>query len=747
MHANPEPQLGKSPIAKVIAALTLQEKVSLLIGTGMDIPGAPPEMQGPVIGFSNDRVPGAAGTTFAIPRLGIPSMVLADGPAGLRISPKRDAHPDRTFYATAFPVATLLASTWNTRLVEQVGIAMGEEAKEYGVDILLAPALNIHRCPLGGRNFEYYSEDPLISGKMAAAMVNGIQSRGIGTSIKHFVANNHEWNRNTINIKVDERTLREIYLKGFEIAVKEAQPWTLMSSYNKLNDTYTSEKAELLTAILRDQWGFDGFVMTDWFGGSDASAQMLAGNDLLMPGTDTQYKALVQAVETGALEESVLDRNIEQLLTIIMRTPVFKAYRFSNSPDLKKHALIARAAASEGMVLLQNNGRVLPLKAGTKLGLFGNNSYQLVTGGTGSGDVNEAYSISLLQGIEAAGFTANPGLANAYRKFISFEESNLPPPKRFRPQDPIPERRLTQADIIEVASNTDTGLITIGRNSGEFADRKAEGDFYLHETEKQMISSISEIYHKQGKKVVVVLNIGGVIETFGWRNQVDAILLAWQPGQEAGYAIADILSGDINPSGKLATTFAIELKDYPASENFPGEVLEEIPGDGPSSFIQSKRAELVYQDGLRVGYRVFTADKLEAAFAFGFGLSYTTFGYSELKLDNNHIDENLAASIIITNTGKIPGKEVVQLYISAPDGKLKRPDFELRAFTKTHLLEAGESQIIHFDLGLSDLSSFDSNLSRWIISSGEYTLKIGASSVDIRVQKKFCKHKLSTLPP
>ena len=751
MHAKPAPQLGDSPIAEVIAALTLQEKVSLLIGTGMEIPGAPPEMQGPVIGVSNDRVPGAAGTTFAIPRLGIPSMVLADGPAGLRIAPKREDQPKQTFYATAFPVATLLASSWDTELVEQVGRAMGDEVKEYGVDILLAPALNIHRFPLGGRNFEYYSEDPLVSGKMAAAMINGVQSRGVGTSIKHFVANNHEWNRNTINVRVDERALREIYLKGFEIAVKEGQPWTLMSSYNKLNGTYTSERADLLTTILRDQWKFDGFVMTDWFGGRDALAQMNAGNDLLMPGTKVQHQSLVQAVEAGDLDESVLDRNIELLLTVLMRTPVFKGYKANNNPDLEGHALIARTVASEGMVLLQNTSQnkssALPLSAGTKLGLFGNNSYQLVTGGTGSGDVNEAYSISLLQGIEAAGFSADNKLTESYRKFISAEEAKLPPRQLFRPQDPIPERNLSEAEIHVTAAKTDLALITIGRNSGEFADREAEGDFYLDETEKRMLASISKTYHEQDKQVVVILNIGGVIETSSWRHQVDAILLAWQPGQEAGYAIADILSGETNPSGKLATTFAHDLEDYPAAENFPGVVLEEMPAGGLSAFIQAKRAELVYKDSIRVGYRAFITDKLDAAYAFGFGLSYTKFEYSALRLSNARIEDTLTASITITNTGKVAGREVVQLYVSAPQGNLKKPAAELRAFGKTRLLEVGESQIMHFDIGLSDLSSFDPDLSLWTIDPGQYTLKIGASSTDIRAQQTFHKTSVSTLPP
>jgi beta-glucosidase len=515
---------------ELVSKLSLEEKVNLVIGMGMNIPGMNAG-NGPVIGQTMDKVPGAAGTTYSIPRLGLPNTVVADGPAGLRIEPTRK-NDMNTYYATAWPVATLLASTWDTKLVKEVGMAMGNEVKEYGVDVLLGPGMNIHRNVLGGRNFEYYSEDPLLTGKMAAAMVNGIQSNGVGTSIKHYAANNQETNRNTVNTIVSERALREIYLKGFQIAVKESKPWTVMSSYNYINGKYASEDYDLLTTILRKEWGFKGIVMTDWFGGKDAVAQMKAGNDLLMPGTPQQKKAIIDAVNTGTLDIKVLDENAGRIIDYVLGSQAYKKYAFSNKPDLKAHAALVRRAAAEGMVLLKNNNSTLPLKNEKKMAAFGNTSYSFISGGTGSGDVNEAYTISLVQGLTEAGYQLDEAVKNAYGSHL--DNYNKEHPKGnmmqefMKPTLPAPELVLDNNLFNQKAGETDIALITIGRNAGEGRDRKTENDFYLSETEKSLIKNVAAAYHAKGKKVIVIINAGGVIDVASWRDDADAILLTWQ---------------------------------------------------------------------------------------------------------------------------------------------------------------------------------------------------------------------------
>ena len=730
------PQLGKNSVKEIIAAMTLEEKAKFLVGNGFKMPGQKPP-GAPVIGQTEDKVPGAAGTTFAIPRLGIPSIVVADGPAGLRISPFRNGDSTKSFYATAWPIATLLASSWDTALVKKVGVAFGSEVRDYGVDILLAPALNIHRNPLGGRNFEYYSEDPIVAGNITAAIVNGIESNGVGTSIKHFAANNQETNRNTVNTIVSERALREIYLKGFEITVKKSQPWTVMSSYNLLNGTYTSQEYDLLTTILRKEWGFKGFVMTDWFGGKDPVEQMKAGNDLIMPGTPEQSKKIISAVEHDSLSVKVLDENVARILEIILQSPTFKGYKFSNNPDLTKDAAISRMAAAEGMVLLKNESNTLPFKQVKKVAVFGNTSYDIIAGGTGSGDVNKAYTISLVQGLTNAGYTTDATLKNNYVQYIADVKAKRPKPRGFFDAPKPISEMMFSADIInQKATDADIAIFTIGRNAGEGADRKMENDYYLSDTEKILINTIADAFHAKGKKLVVVLNVGGVVDVTSWKDKVDGILLAWQPGLEAGNAISDILSGKVNPSGKLATTFPVNYKDVPSANSFPGKEFPEKAVEGNFGRKQIP-AEVVYEEGIYVGYRYYNTFKVKTAYEFGYGLSYTNFSYSNLTLSATKFNGSITAKLTITNTGKVAGKEVVQLYISAPAVKLAKPAEELKAFAKTELLQPGKSQVIEFVITAADLASFDTNATSWIAEAGKYTIKAAASSEDIKQTASF----------
>lgn len=729
------PQLGRASVDEVVEAMTLEEKAHLVVGTGM----AGFSGENAVVGETRKLVPGAAGTTYPIERLGIPSVVLADGPAGLRINPTREGD-SQTYYCTHFPIGTLLASTWDQQLVEKVGEAIGNEVLEYGTDVLLAPALNIHRNPLCGRNFEYYSEDPVVSGKIAAAYVRGVQNNGVGTSVKHFALNNQETNRMANDAHVSQRALREIYLKGFEIVVRESDPWTVMSSYNYLNGIYTSENPELQTAMLRDEWGFRGMVMTDWFGGKDAVAQMVAGNDMLQPGTDKQYEMIVSGVKEGRLDEAVLDRNVKRILEMILRTPRFQGYRFSNKPDLEAHAAVTRQSATEGMVLLKNENEALPLSAGTKrIALLGCTSYDFIAGGTGSGNVNRAYTVSLLDGLKQAGYELDGELKTAYEQHIAAEnERNRPDTTNrfamFLPRPRPTEMMIPAARLQTLAEANDVALITLGRTSGEFLDRK-KADFELTREEKALLNDVCRAFHAAGKKVVVVLNIGGVIETASWKNRPDAILCAWQAGQEGGNSVADVLSGKASPSGKLTMTFPVHFADAASSANFPIDMAAnmDISNSGEKKNSLKNVDYTDYEEDIYVGYRYFDTFGKEVSYPFGYGLSYTTFEYAAPSVETT--EDAYLVSVQITNTGKRAGKEAVQLYVAAPDRvTANKPEKELKAFAKTRELQPGETETLVLKLPKANLASFDTASSAWVVTPGSYDLLLGASSRDIRAK-------------
>lgn len=723
----------------LISRLSIDEKISLVMGTGMVgfemLKGF--DAVNPPVPVDNFLVPGSAGSTMPIPRLGIPAVVMADGPAGVRISPTRK-NDSNTYYATGFPVGTLLASTWNVDLVERVGRAMGNETLEYGCDILLSPALNIMRDPLCGRNFEYYSEDPLISGKIAAAATRGIQYNGAGVSLKHFAANNSETNRMLLDVHVSQRALREIYLRGFEIAVKESNPHTIMSSYNKINGTYTSASHELLTTLLRDEWAFKGLVMTDWFGGygnvsnlfssnekveelfteNYTSEQIKAGNDLLMPGIIPQINNLKADLNAGIVTEADIDVCVRRVIRLILDSPALKGYAYSNKPDLAAHAQVTREAATEGMVLLENKNNALPIdEQVANVALFGSLAYQFIAGGTGSGDVHKAYTVSLVEGLKNAGYTLDEHLNKTYTAFVAKEAIRIQDLLKEAPFMPVPlmqQPPVKKLTLEKTAARNDIAIITIGRSSGEMEDRKVENDFNLSAQEVELIHHVSDAFRAQGKKVVVVLNVGGVIETASWRDAADAILMAWLPGQEGGNSVADVLTGKANPSGRLTMTFPISYADMPTAGNFKG-----FPVEDPK--------DVYYEDEIYVGYRHFTTKNKPTAYEFGYGLSYTTFDYSNICVSNDAFLNELYVTADITNTGDVAGKEVVQLYLSAPANEIDKPVKELKAFVKTKQLAPGEKQTVYFRLTPRDLASFVPKASAWVAEKGQYTIEIAKS--------------------
>ena len=734
-------KLQPQNVDDVLKAMTLEEKAMLVVGGNRQI--ASSENNG-MIGGHAQRVPGAAGATQAIPRLGIPSTVLTDGPAGVRINPKRDNDPN-TYFCTGFPVGTALACTWNTQLVEEVGKCIGNEVLEYGCDVLLAPGMNIHRSPLCGRNFEYYSEDPYVTGKIGAAYVRGVQSQGVGTSVKHFAANSQETNRMGVDEVMSQRALREIYLKGFEIAVREAAPWTVMSSYNRINGPFTQENRELLTTILRDEWGFDGIVMTDWTGLRNTAAQIQAGNDLMEPGADSQIKDIIEKVKSGVLAEADLDICVKRILQYLVKTPAFRAYKYSNKPDLKAHADVTRRCATEGMVLLKNEKQTLPFGNTKTVSVFGITSYDFIAGGTGSGDVNKAHTIDMMQGLTEAGLKVNSKLANLYQSYKAYQESiTAAGPARggwFWGKAVLPEMAVSRNIINVQAQESDLAIITLGRQAGEGSDRHEEGDFTLTDVERQLITDVCNAFHLANKRVIVVLNMGNVIETASWKSMPDAILLAWQPGQEGGYSVADVLTGKAYPSGKLTMTWPDNLIDLPSSASYPNVRPAAPRGRGNNKVEFQDYTK--HTEGINVGYRYFTTTKEAVSYPFGFGLSYTSFKYSKPVVKATK--DGLTASITITNTGKRAGKEVVQLYVSAPAGGLEKPARELKAFAKTRELQPGQSETVTMKLSLYDLASYNEATQSWETAAGKYAIQFGANVEDIRATAPYSLSKPHTV--
>lgn len=590
-------QLKHSNIEEIVNALTLEEKAKLLVGAGWGstIDGV---IGVPVLGTS--RVPGAAGATQPIKRLGIPDIILCDGPAGVRI---------KDYKTTSVPCGISLASMRDEEMVERIGALLGNEAREFGVDVLLAPGMNIMRNPLCGRNFEYFSEDPELTGKTAAAYVRGVQSQGVGCSIKHFACNNQETGRKGNDSRVDEQTLRNVYLRPFEIAVKESNPWTVMTSYNKLNGTYTSENKWLLSDVLRDEWGFRGAVMTDWDEAHTTAQQIAAGNDLLEPGGSSQSRDIVNAVNNGNLPVETVNESVRRLLRLIVKTPVFNGYKPSNAPDLKAHAAISRMAAAKGCVLLKNDDGTLPLSADNQnaVALFGVCSYDLIAGGKGSGSVNTPYVSQIYEALTTAGFTLDMTLRNDYVKYASNDrnrqDNGVTNLWGALGKGALKEKVLDAAYIRNAANRNALAIVTIGKQSGEDADRDVSTDFNLNDTELNLVKNVVQEFHSQNKPVIVVLNICGAIETASWKDLPDAILCPWLPGMEGGNAIVDVLTGKVVPGGKLPMTFPRSYADVP-SQNF-----------GNKNYAD-------YTEGENMGRRYYDAHPECVSYPFGYGLTY-----------------------------------------------------------------------------------------------------------------------------
>jgi beta-glucosidase len=616
--------------------------------------------------------------TVAAP--GIPSICLADGPHGVRKtqSSSEDFGLGESIPSTCFPPATGMASSWNPDLVEQVGRALGDESRAQGVAVLLGPGINIKRSPLCGRNFEYFSEDPLVSGELGASYVRGLQSRGVGASLKHFAANNQETNRMTVSAEVDERTLRELYLPAFETVVKREQPWTVMCSYNRINGTYAAENHWLLTEVLRKEWGFAGAVVSDWGAVDDRVAALRAGLDLEMPGPVSDSKAaLVVAAKVSAADEKLLDVSVERVRRLAHRAAPEPGPQF----DADAHHALARAAATESMVLLKNDG-VLPLEAGKPIAVIGQFARSPRFQGAGSSQVNPTRvepaldALMLLTPVEFASGYSSTGVNDELH-----------------------------TEAVALAERSDTVVLFVGLPDGDESEGYDRHTLSLPTAQLELIEAVTAV----NPRVVVILTNGGVVSLEPWHDSAAAILETWLLGQAGGSAIAEVLFGSVNPSGRLAESIPLRLQDNPSYLNFPGDT------------------DLVrYGEGVFVGYRYYETADVPVRYPFGHGLSYTTFEYADLVVDG----DGSLASVTVTNTGSVAGKEVVQLYVAPAPSAVRRPARELRGFAKVHL-EAGASTRVELALTRRAYSYYDVTRSDWVVATGEYTVQIGRSSHEV----------------
>ncbi len=652
-------------IQSLIAQMTLEEKAALCTGA-------------------------SAWTSSAVERLGIPELTCSDGPHGVRRVPDIHSVSIESLPATCFPTASCGASTWDLGLIQEMGAAMGEECIALDVDVVLGPGANMKRSPLGGRNFEYYSEDPYLAGEMAASLIKGVQGKGVGTSLKHYAANNQEFQRFTISAEVDERTLREIYLPAFEKAVKEAQPWTVMCSYNKVNGTFASQNYSLLTGILRNEWGFEGLVVSDWGAVRDRVAALKAGLDWEMPGPEDRHvQAVVHAVRSGELHEAVLDEAVRRILRIVFKakeTP--KGSKF----NVDAHHELARKIAAGGMVLLKNNG-LLPLKGQQHIAVIGRSAEAAHFQGGGSSHINPTKVAVPFKELKERAENAELSYAEGY-----------PADNTYRPE------MIDQA--VGLAHSADVAILYISLPSYKESEGYDRSDLDLTEQQVALIQAVCRVQ----PHTVVVLNNGAPVAMGEWIDGVAAVLEGWMMGQAGGAAIADVLYGKVNPSGKLAETFPLRLADTPAYVNWPG-------GAG----------EVRYGEGLFIGYRYYDAKEMPVLFPFGHGLSYTTFAYNNPTVSAKTFKDvdGLTVTVDVTNTGRVAGKEIVQVYVHDQESGLVRPKKELKGFAKV-ALEPGETKSVSIPLDFRAFAYYHPKYQQWITDDGEFDILIAASAADIR---------------
>ncbi|WP_166244267.1 beta-glucosidase family protein [Paenibacillus turpanensis] len=628
--------------------------------------------------------------TQEIERLGIRSIFFADGPHGIR---KQAAAADKLglnagLPATCYPTAATVANSWNTELAEKVGQYLGDEAISHKVNVLLGPGVNMKRNPLCGRNFEYYSEDPYLAGKMAASTIRGIQSRGISACVKHFAANNQEKRRMSIDSVIDERTLREIYLTAFEMAVKEGKTKSIMTSYNRLNGSYTTENMHLMRDILREEWGYEGTVVTDWGGSNDRVAGLLAGNELEMPTSRGETnEEIIEAIRSGTLKEEVLDECVDRLLDLIFTTEETFA-----KPHLEfhveRHHRVSQKVAEESIVLLKNDDHILPLKFGRKVAVIGDFAQNARYQGAGSSLVNPTILDHTLNCFEESGIVS-----------IGFE----PGFERYGKKN---EEKIKKACAL--AEQADVILLYIGLDE----DTEAEGlDRQSMRIPQNQIDLLDALY-KVNPNIVAILSCGSAVE-MPWIHKVKGLLHGYLGGQAGARSILRVLSGDVNPSGKLSETYPLRYEDTPSYRYFPGN-----------------EASVEYREGLYIGYRYYDTASVEVLFPFGYGLSYTTFEYSDVQVEKDRV------TFTLSNTGKVAGMEVAQLYVGCPSGNIFRPKKELKGFKKV-FINAGETKRVTIPFDDKTFRYFNVKTNRWEIEEADYEIMIGASCADIRLKAEL----------